>query len=132
MNNLKKKLLENPSFRDFYYNKSLAFQISEMIIEARRMNGVSQEELAKLMRTKQPSIARAENGAFLPSLNFLEKIADSLETKLIPPKFECLEKQNQTVNILNSKWVTNKINALTLINQQEYHEKELSYKNFSC
>ncbi len=56
----------------------LPFDISEMIIDARVYQGVSQKKLAKMVGTKQPSIARLENGNGLPSLSFLQKVANAL------------------------------------------------------
>lgn len=84
---LKQQMLEDDNFREEYYKKDLQFQVSQMIFDARMMRGVTQKELAKKVGTKQPSIARIENGTNLPSLSFLEKIAVGLETYLVPPVF---------------------------------------------
>ena len=65
----------------------LATEIGTMVTELRIIKGITQAELAKRLNTKQPSIARLENGSDLPSLKFLFKIAKSLGTYLIPPKF---------------------------------------------
>lgn len=78
----KQKLLKGSKFRKEYYKKDLAFEIAHMLIEARIIKGITQEKLAKLLKTKQPSIARVESGDSLPSLNFLEKIANALDTTL--------------------------------------------------
>lgn len=69
----------------------LAMEIGTMITELRIIKGLTQEKLAEKIETKQPSIARIENGSCLPSLNFLFRIAKSLNTYLIPPKFGTLE-----------------------------------------
>lgn len=87
----KKKLLRNPEFKEEYYKIDLGLEISLMVLEARILVGVTQEELAKRIGTKQPSIARIENGRYLPSLSFMQKIANALETYLIPPKFGVVE-----------------------------------------
>lgn len=88
---LKTKLLKNEKFRDEYYKKDLAFEIGQMLFEARVEKGVTQNELAKEIGTKQPSIARIENGKALPSLKILEKIARAFNSYLVPPAFGFME-----------------------------------------
>jgi len=88
---LKKQLLKDKKFREEYFKVDLMFEVSEMLIEARIKKGITQEELAKKIGTKQPSIARVENGNVMPSLSFLEKIAKALDTYLVPPRFAFLE-----------------------------------------
>src|SRR5690606_9578261 len=61
--------------------------VAKMLIDARIAKGLSQKELANLIGTKQPSIARIEKGENLPSLSLLQKIAEAMHTYLIPPKF---------------------------------------------
>ncbi len=43
------------------------FEVSNLITIARLKAGLTQEELARLIGTKQSSIARAENGKTLPT-----------------------------------------------------------------
>ena len=89
---LKEDLLENDNFRREYFNKkNIAFAVAEMVREERMKNGLTQKDLAKLLKTKQSSIARLERGACLPSLNFLEKIAKALKTRLLAPRFLSLK-----------------------------------------
>lgn len=79
----KQKLLKNnPEFRKEYYSYDLAFEIGQMILEARSIKGITQKQLAEMIKTKQSGIARAENGTYLPSLSFLNKIANALKTHL--------------------------------------------------
>lgn len=63
------------------------FAASTLITEARLYADMSQAELAKKIGTQQPSIARAEKGAVVPSIDFLQKIAKAIGTYLVPPKF---------------------------------------------
>jgi len=79
---------ENPTFRKECEKIDLAFEIGNQVFSARIDAGLSQEKLAQKIGTKQPSIARIESGASLPSLSFLEKIAKALGTRLLPPQFE--------------------------------------------
>lgn len=73
--------------KDLLDQYDLAYEIAQMVIEARLIKGLTQEELAEKVGTHQSSIARLEAGNTLPSLSFLEKIADSLGTILIAPRF---------------------------------------------
>lgn len=80
----KQRLLkESSEFREEYYSYDLAFEIGQMILEARSRMGVTQKRLAEMIDTKQSGIARAESGNYLPSLSFLNKIANVFKTKLI-------------------------------------------------
>lgn len=76
----KNKLLKNPKFAN--HKKDLAFDIGNMVIEARISRGITQIQLAKTVGTKQPSIARLERGESLPSMSFLDKVAKALDTNL--------------------------------------------------
>lgn len=76
-------LANDPEFRKEYYKYDLAYEIGQMLLEARSVKDITQERLAKLIHTKQSGIARAESGTYLPSLSFLNKIANALKTKLI-------------------------------------------------
>lgn len=89
----KKKALSKKSFREEYNKYDIAFEIGQMVIEARMVRGVTQEKLAELVNTKQPSIARLEKGGTLPSLRFLENIAKALGTFLIAPRFASTKEQ---------------------------------------
>lgn len=76
------KLLEKPGFREEYERYDLAFEIAQLVIELRLKHGITQEELATKIGTKQTAIARLENGNGLPSLSFLNKIAKALGEQL--------------------------------------------------
>ena len=80
----KQKLLKNsPAFKKEYESFDLAFEVGQMILEARSVKGITQKQLAQMIDTKQSGIARAESGKFLPSLSFLDKIAKALKTHLV-------------------------------------------------
>lgn len=92
----------------------LIADIACQVINARIKRGLTQEKLAKLIGTKQPAIARLEAGnvSWLPSLEMLFKIANALDTKLMPPVFLCLDndKAKKIVKIpLNTKTKIKKI-----------------------
>lgn len=52
------------------------------VARLRILRGITQAQLAELVGTHQPSIARLENGSSSPSLSFLNKIAAALHAKL--------------------------------------------------
>ncbi len=101
---LKNVLLKDEKVREEFSRKNLAWEISKMIIDLRILKGVTQEELAKLLKTKQPSVARAESGKYLPSIRFLENIAKVLGTELIAPKFAYVEEQDVSVDYIHPRY----------------------------
>jgi transcriptional regulator with XRE-family HTH domain len=52
------------------------------LIRLRMAKGLTQEDLAKLLSTKQESIARLENGGSVPSLSTVKKLAVALDADL--------------------------------------------------
>jgi transcriptional regulator with XRE-family HTH domain len=99
----KREALLNPAYKKEYEKYDLAFEIGQMVIDARIAKGLTQAKLAKLADTKQPSIARLENGERLPSLSFLEKIAKALDTQLLAPKFAFLEENQVSVHVFSNE-----------------------------
>jgi transcriptional regulator with XRE-family HTH domain len=96
----KGKLLKDKKRRQAYEKIDLAYEIGKMITDARiAKDHMTQQKLASLVGTKQPSIARLEKGATLPSLSFLEKIAAALDTQLLPPRFEFLVNEGSSLNL---------------------------------
>ena len=90
----KKQLLrQDERLRKEYQSRDLSFEVGDMIIEARIIKGLTQKKLADLMDTKQSSIARSEGGTYLPSLGFLQKMAEALGTYLVAPRFAFLERE---------------------------------------
>jgi DNA-binding XRE family transcriptional regulator len=52
------------------------------VARLRILRGLTQPQLAEMVGTRQPSIARLENGSSNPSLSFLNKIAVALNAKV--------------------------------------------------
>ena len=100
-----KILKEDKSFNEEYLDKKIdfEFEIANLISEARLYKELTQKELAQLLKTQQPSIARLEKGEKLPSLTFLKKVADALNTYLIV-KFGFMEENIKitTGNVKNT------------------------------
>jgi len=78
--------------------RDFRFEVANLITEARYHYNITQTQLAKKMGTQQPSIARIESGSTLPSLSFLERLADSIDTYLIAPQFGFMEKEGGEVS----------------------------------
>lgn len=101
----KRSLLQDKARKEAYQKVDLGFEIGKMITDARIAKNMTQAKLAKLVGTKQPSIARIEKGDALPSLSFLQKIATAFNTQLLPPRLEFLEEikgmqvENRTSNV---------------------------------
>jgi ribosome-binding protein aMBF1 (putative translation factor) len=80
--------LKDPEFRKVYEDLDLPGQLAEQIIHLRQMRGLTQAELAQKVGTKQSGISRLESLTYLPSLSFLQRIAEvlgaQLEVKLVP------------------------------------------------
>ena len=78
----KRELLKDKEIKKAYETIEPEFKVIEMVIQKRIERGLSQEELAKKVGTKQSSISRFESGGYNPTLGFLKKISKALDTKL--------------------------------------------------
>ena len=78
----KSNLLKNPEFKHEYDNLELEYQIARSVIIRRIKKGITQKQLAEKVHTNQSGISRLERGANLPSLKFLNKIAQALDSEL--------------------------------------------------
>lgn len=78
----KKQLMKDPEFRKEYEALEPEYKLAAALIRLRLAKGLTQEELAKLLNTKQESIARLESGSSLPSLSTVKKVADVLDADL--------------------------------------------------
>lgn len=81
--NFKNKLLKNKATKKAYKKLGPEFTLVEMIIEHRLKQGLTQEQLAKKIGSKQPVISRLEQGSYNPSVKFLHRVAAALDAKLI-------------------------------------------------
>ena len=71
----RKELEAQPGFKEALKETELEFQVARAVIEARIKKGMTQEDLAKAMNTKQSVISRVENAKTVPSLSFLKRLA---------------------------------------------------------
>ena len=76
--------IKDPDFLAAAEELEPGYQVARL----RMIRGLTQAQLAEMIGTRQPSIAKLENGTGVPSLSFLTKIAEALgakiEIKLIP------------------------------------------------
>ena len=79
---LKKKLLKNPEFKKLYEESRLEYEIARAVIRARIEKGLTQKQLADKLNTKQSVISRVESANTTPSLSFLKRLAQALNTSL--------------------------------------------------
>jgi len=79
---LKKRLMNNPEFREEYEKADAEFAIVEALVRARTAAKLSQAELARRIGTTQSAIARLEGGGVSPSLATLRRYAEATGTKL--------------------------------------------------
>jgi|GEM_PF-626261 transcriptional regulator with XRE-family HTH domain len=94
---IKKKLIKDEKYLQSVreLNKDVLYRIGRMISEARVIKGLTQTQLAKKLETKQPAIARFENGKGNISIKTLMNMADVFETDLITPKFEFMRETEE-------------------------------------
>ena len=85
----KKRLLNDPEFRAEYESLEPEYKLASTIIRLRLAKGLTQEQLAKFLNTKQESIARLESGGSLPSLSTVKRVAEALDADveiIVKPK----------------------------------------------
>ncbi len=74
--------LGDPEVRREYKSLETDFVLAKEALELRRLNKLTQKELAEKMRTSQPAIARIESGNYRNvSLTFIRRLAEALGAK---------------------------------------------------
>jgi ribosome-binding protein aMBF1 (putative translation factor) len=74
---------DDPALRALIEEETLHAHVARMIYEARTQAGLTQQELARLVGTKQPVIARLEDADYDGhSLSMLQRIATALHQRL--------------------------------------------------
>lgn len=72
------KRLENHEFRKAWEESRLEHEVARQLIQLRMKSGLTQEQLAEKVHTKQSEIARIENGKQNISIDKLKKIAEAM------------------------------------------------------
>jgi len=78
----KEVFLKDPEVKAGYDKLQPEFAVIEAILRARMNRKITQARLARKMKTKQSAISRLESGTANPSLNFLKRLADALDSRL--------------------------------------------------
>ncbi len=79
---IEKRKKRSPGFAENFESGYDAFEFSVMLRRAREEAGVTQEAIAKKLRTKKSAISRIENNAEDIRLSTLNKYAKALGKKL--------------------------------------------------
>ncbi len=82
LNELRDEWMKNPEFVREWEALEDEFALAETFIAARAKSGLTQEQIAERMGTKQSYVARLESGRTLPSVRTLQKFASATGTKL--------------------------------------------------
>lgn len=77
-----KESLKDPKVKEEYDKLQPEFALIRAMIDARARKGITQKKLATRMKTKQSVISRLESGRANPSLAFLKRLAQALNTNL--------------------------------------------------
>jgi|SRR5580765_2178187 len=82
VDDLHKKWMKNPKYLKEYKALEEEFSLISALIEARTRAGLTQEQVARRMKTTQGVIARLESGGSKPSTRTLERFAQATGSRL--------------------------------------------------
>ena len=74
---LKERFMKNPAFREEYARTDEQYALVEAMVRARRVEEMTQAELAALIGIIQSVIARLEGGRLSPSVRTLRRYAEA-------------------------------------------------------
>jgi DNA-binding XRE family transcriptional regulator len=79
---LLRESLKNKEFKKEYENLEDEFELAKEVITLRQKKHLTQKQLAEMIGTSQPAIARLESGSYRNiSLAFIRKVAKALDAK---------------------------------------------------
>ncbi|MFA5140748.1 MAG: helix-turn-helix transcriptional regulator [Elusimicrobiota bacterium] len=70
--------MKDPEFRRLYAEADIELRVALEIIKAREAKGMTQQELAEALKTRQQTISRIERGAQNVTIETLNRIARAL------------------------------------------------------
>jgi ribosome-binding protein aMBF1 (putative translation factor) len=82
VDDLHKDWMKDPKYRREYQALEEEFSLTAAMIEARSRAGMTQEQLARCMKTTQAVVARLEGGGTKPSTRTLERYARATGNRL--------------------------------------------------
>lgn len=74
--------MRDPEYRRAYEAAGPRFEYIRQLIDLRNEGKISQKELARMIGTQQPAIARFESGSMNPSFEFVHRVAVALGKKI--------------------------------------------------
>ena len=80
---LKKRLMDDPEFREEYARVDNEYALVEALVSARTAAKLTQAEVARRLGTTQSAVARLEGGRVSPSFVTLRRYAEATGTRLI-------------------------------------------------
>ena len=83
VSDMHKRWMKDAPYSKAYDALQGEFAVAGAVIEARRRAGLTQQQLARKMRTTQPVVARLESGTVRPSLRTLERLAHATGSRLV-------------------------------------------------
>jgi transcriptional regulator with XRE-family HTH domain len=83
ISDMHKKWMKEPKYKKAYDALEKEFVLASAVIDARNRAGLTQQELARKMRTTQPVVARLESGRVRPSMRTLERLAKATGSRLL-------------------------------------------------
>ena len=82
LRDLKKRLMEDPEFREEYALADQEYALVAQLIRARTSAKLTQAEVAKRLGTTQSAIASLEGGRVSPSIATLQRYAEATGAQL--------------------------------------------------
>jgi transcriptional regulator with XRE-family HTH domain len=82
LRNIEGQLIGNDESFQQHQLSELEQKIVSNLVQLRKSKKISQEQLATKLNTKQSVISRIENGASVPSLGFIGRVAKALDTEV--------------------------------------------------
>jgi ribosome-binding protein aMBF1 (putative translation factor) len=82
VDDLHEKWMKDPKYRREYKALGEEFSLTAAMIEARSRAGMTQEQVARRMKTTQAAIARLESRASRPSTSTLQRYAKATGSRL--------------------------------------------------
>ena len=79
---IEKRTKKNNNFKKMVYNEYENLKLGKLIKDLRENKGMTQDELAKKLRTTKSAISRLENHTENIRLSTLEKVAEIFDKKL--------------------------------------------------
>lgn len=74
-------MMKDPEYVKEYNKLKTEFQIAQIMINIRKKNNITQEELAEKLATGQAAISRLESGNSNTSIALLQRVARAFDTK---------------------------------------------------